>query len=473
MKPIPNLRRTLAALLLTFAVLLSGVGCTASDSASTSAVAVTTASSPLSALEITNCERATLEIGAVYQLETNAPADLADELEWSASNGSATVDAAGKVTAISAGKVAITVRLGELSDSVLFEIVEPDAAPDTSEDPDVTVSPDVTDPPDPSDSPDTTDSPDPSDKPDTTDAPDTDDSATNDDPDSDELTISPERDRFYGDADPADSYEEALERSKNGQLSGALTVPDQAPTVSLYQPSVDGKLIRNSEPYFADSNTYVVVDAYGAEVFRVYRGGGYITLEEVAAYVYAFGDVPANYVSNKKTDPDESIWGEYLRLNHSAFSGSTSKYPYEPQLPRISGCGGDLYYYEIDIGTTGTDCDPGYDICIYNDGHTITRGAARIVYTRYDANRNNIIDPNEKFVFYTYNHYNDFQEYLGYYGGWGVLFGNITGGGTLSSKYDYNPTSYVESVLAPLPKQARVLSVFVWVPEKNFLWAAA
>ena len=26
------------------------------------------------------------------------------------------------------------------------------------------------------------------------------------------------------------------------------------------------------------------------------------------------------------------------------------------------------------------------------------------------------------------------------------MFGNITGGGTLSSKYDYNPTPYVEVV---------------------------
>ena len=59
---------------------------------------------------------------------------------------------------------------------------------------------------------------------------------------------------------------------------------------------------------------------------------------------------------------------------------------------------------------------------------------------------NIFIDLDEKFLFYTYNHYNDFQEYLNYEGGWGEMFGNITGGGTLSSKYDYNPTPYVEVV---------------------------
>ncbi len=469
MNPNRKLRRTLGVLLLTLAVLLNFVGCGGSVDASAPS-AVTTAA-PISSLQIINCERESLVVGAVFSLVTNAPSDLTDELEWSASNGSATVDDAGRVTAVAAGKVAITVRWGELWDSVLLEIVEPDTtdAPDTtdvpvtSDAPDTTDAPVTTDVPVTSDAPDTTDVPVTTEKPATTDAPDT----------TEELTVSPLRDEFYGNADPADSYEEALERSARGEISGALTVPDQAPTVSAYQPSVGGMLIRNSRPYYADENTYVVVDAYGAEVFRVYRGGGYITLEEVAAYVYAFGDVPANYVSNKKTGPGSSIWGEYLRLNHSAFSGSTSKYPYEPALPRISGCGGDLYYYEIDIGTTGTDCDPSYDICTYNDGYTITRGAARLVYTRYDANRNNIIDPNEKFVFYTYNHYNDFQEYLNYYGGWGETFGNITGGGTLSSKYDCNPTPYVEVVLAPLPTVARVLSVFVWVPEKDFLFSAA
>ncbi len=254
----------------------------------------------------------------------------------------------------------------------------------------------------------------------------------------------------YIENEPASSYEEAIERSQNGELSGSSVVPDQAPTLSEYRPMIDGKYVRNNEPYYIDDNTYVVVDAYGNEVFRVYRGGGYITLEEVAAYIYAFGDVPVNYVSGKNMKPSSSIWGENLRLNHSKFTGNTAKYPYEPELPRISGCGGDLTYYEVDIGTTGTDCDPHYSPSIYNNGSSITRGAARIVYTRFDANKNDIIDPNEKFLFYTYNHYNDFQEYLNYFGGWGEMFGNITGGGAISSKTDFNPTPYIPVVMGSL-----------------------
>ena len=259
------------------------------------------------------------------------------------------------------------------------------------------------------------------------------------------------REEFYANYEPAENAEDAYYRSKYGFLSGSLTVPDQAPTEAENRPMQDGKYIRNSVTTFLGEDIYVLVDVNGEVVMEIYRDGAYITLEEVAAYVYAFGDVPANYVNDKRTSPSASIWGEYLRLNNSKFTGDTARYPYEPELPDISGCGGDLTYYEIDIGTTGTDCDPKYSAEIYNNGSRITRGAARIVYARYDANGNSIIDPNERYLFYTYNHYNDFQEYLNYYGGWGEMFGNITGGGQISSKYNCNPTPYVEVVLAPLP----------------------
>ena len=249
---------------------------------------------------------------------------------------------------------------------------------------------------------------------------------------------------FYLDYEPAESYWDAYYRTQHGFMSGSIEAQDQKPTLAEDRPMLDGLYLRNTSAlYSKDGNVYYVVDADGDIVNKIYKGAAYVTLEEVAAYVFAFGDVPANYVSSKNARPAESKWGAYLRLNHSSFSGSTTKYPYEPELPDISGCGGSLRYYEIDIGTTGTDCDPAYRPAIYNNGSKITRGAARIVYSRFDANGDSIIDVNEKYLFYTYNHYNDFQEYLNYEGGWGEMFGNITGGGKISSKTDCNPTPYV------------------------------
>ena len=258
-----------------------------------------------------------------------------------------------------------------------------------------------------------------------------------------------DREAFYANYEPACCYVDARYRSKHFLMSGSLEVPGQYVTLAQDQPTdAEGRLIRNTDSlYLDDGNTYVVVDTQGEEVLRIYKGGAYITLEEVAAYMYAFGgskeSIPANYSSKKVSKVGTSPWGQYLRGNHSFFSGNTSKYPYEPVLPDISGCGGDLQYYEMDIGTTGTDTGNGYAVRIYNDGTTITRGAARLVYTRMDKNHDGIFGTDEVYVFYTGNHYNDFREYLNYFGGWGEIFGNETGGGTLSSKSHYNPTPYV------------------------------
>jgi len=328
---------------------------------------------------------------------------------WTVSGGSVTVDENGLVTARQTGKSVVTAKSNGLWDAVTIEVRSSSSRPDLD----------------------------------------------------------------TGGNPPAQSYEEALARSENGILSGYTTVPDQAPTISEYRPVKNGKYILNTDLNFADENTYVVVDAYGNEVLRVYRGGAYITLEEVAAYIYAFGDVPANYTSSKKTKPTQSIWGENLRVNHTKFSGSTKKYPYEPKLPNITGCGGSLQYYELDIGTTGTDCDPSYTAAIYNDGMNITRGAARIVYGKRDLNGNGIYEYGELHLFYTYNHYNDFQEYLNYYGGWGEMFGNITGGGSLSSKKNYNPTPYVEVIREELPNNTSRTTVYYYcIPNKFWFYAA-
>ncbi len=266
---------------------------------------------------------------------------------------------------------------------------------------------------------------------------------------------------FYASYTPAASYMDAYYRTQHFLMSGSIDEQDQDPTISQSRPMENGMLVRNTSAVYEDNgNTYIVFDANGDEAFRVYRGGGYVTLEEVAAYVYAFGDIPANYISKKSGKPETDPWGIYLRVNHSSFFGNTTKYPYEPELPNISGCGGELEYFEIDIGTTGTDCDPSYRPAPYNNGSKITRGAARIVYTRHDINNNKIIDPNERYVFYTHNHYNDFREYLNYEGGWGEMFGNITGGGQISSKTDYNPTPYIPVARRDLTLKNHTLSAF-------------
>ena len=71
------------------------------------------------------------------------------------------------------------------------------------------------------------------------------------------------------------------------------------------------------------------------------------------------------------------------------------------------------------------------------------------------------------YLFYTYNHYNDFQEYLNYEGGWGEIFGNITGGGKISSKYDYNPTPYVKVARRDLTVKGQPISAYYFFDESK------
>jgi hypothetical protein len=248
---------------------------------------------------------------------------------------------------------------------------------------------------------------------------------------------------FYADYTPATSLKDAQYRSKHGFLSGSLEVPDQEAERSQDQPMLGDLYIHNTHRHYEDNgDTYVVTDSQGNEGLRIYKGGGYITLEEVAAYMYAFGgveeDLPANYTTKKSGKPATNKWGQYLRLNHSYFKNNPYKYPYEPELP---GNGDGLRYYEMDIGTTGT-ATPGYAPKMYNDGSSITRGAARLVYTRQDVDGSGVIEDDEVCVFYTHNHYNDFTHYLNYYGGWGETFGNVTGGGVYNSDTECNPTPY-------------------------------
>ena len=265
--------------------------------------------------------------------------------------------------------------------------------------------------------------------------------------------ISIKKEEFYSSYEPAFSYQDARYRSECYLMSGTLEVPSQEPEISANRPVKDGKYIHNTVMNYSEQGkAYTVMDENGDNAFTVYYGAAYTSLEEVSAYIYAWGDVPINYSISKSANPFSSPWGEYLRLNHSEFYGDVESYPYEPELPHIAGCGGNLLYYEVDIGTTGTDCDPNYPNKIYNDGYEISRGAARIVYSRYYLDTGEEVRPEDRYVFYTYNHYNDFQEYLNYENGWGEMFGNITGGGVISSKNPSlcHPTPYVESVRAPL-----------------------
>ena len=80
---------------------------------------------PIKALEIQGEDRITLMVGETVTLTTDLPPQYIKDLEWSASHTSVSVDANGRVTAVSEGKAIVTVCYKDLSDRVLVDVVSP------------------------------------------------------------------------------------------------------------------------------------------------------------------------------------------------------------------------------------------------------------------------------------------------------------------------------------------------------------
>lgn len=264
------------------------------------------------------------------------------------------------------------------------------------------------------------------------------------------------KDEFYKKYKPATTYEDAYYRTKHNLMSGDISDQKHLPD--------EGKLTEDNRAVKFSDATYVlgtdgrylayIPNVLYGENYIIFYGAAYTSLNEVASYLLAFGSVPANQIANKKSTGQSqalSLWGRYGRVNNGVFNGNPTKYPFQPILPNIY----DIEYKEMDFGTIGGYINSNsngtyYNQKIYNDGKRIARGAARFVYVS-DKSIKNI---NERYVFYTYNHYNDFQEYLNYHNGWGVRFGNQTAGNEYcGDSKDFcalncvSPTPYVETLL--------------------------
>lgn len=263
--------------------------------------------------------------------------------------------------------------------------------------------------------------------------------------------ISVDKTSFYSNYKESTTYGDSYYRTKAKLISGDISKQSHIPN-SFSLKENDSYIRCTTGTYVLDlSGNYI---AYIPNDFNdtnniIFYGGGYTSLNDVCAYIFAFGEVPSNskYDKNNGKTTAVSDWGIYGRVNMDKFSGNTNKYPYEPKLPYIDS----LRYTETDFGTIGgyknynSITGTLYTQKEYNNGYSISRGAARIVFVS-DTSVKSI---DQRYVFYTYNHYNDFQEYLNYNNGFGKRFGNESAGneycGSSNDYYQsakYEPTQY-------------------------------
>lgn len=242
------------------------------------------------------------------------------------------------------------------------------------------------------------------------------------------------KNNFYANYTEAISYEDAMYRTEHGLISGSIDYISNVPQKNTIYSGEDF-LKFNNYTYTYDNNNKPIsykINTKEGTYKTIYYNAGYVVLEEVAAYIFAFGEVPPNSNYDKgSSGKKESIatWGKYGRVNIGNYSNDVIRYPNEPELPTHDSNGKAYQYIETDIGLSD-----------YNNGSKISRGALRIVFTYKYKDGTKVTDINERYVFYTYNHYGDFEEYLNYYGGWGDRFGADTS--TTST-----PTPYIEALI--------------------------
>lgn len=288
----------------------------------------------------------------------------------------------------------------------------------------------------------------------------------------------------------ASSYEDAMYRTDQGLISGDIQDTPNSANYPLnhlpnrqYRSLANFRINEGTYEYTPEGEfkSYTINNLEG-KVKKIYYRAAYVSLDDVAAYLFAFGDVPANTMASKSSSGQSqaiALYGKYGRVNNGYYSSDVTKYKYEPALPHTDNGGPiseDMYNYrETDFGYTMTPWGYGIESSDpYNTGTRITRGTVRFVYSAYDQDGNNgakYIPVEHRHVFLTINHYNDFFEYLNYEGGWSESFGWMSAGneycaGMSSSKYgkgyyDFeDPYPQTEYIVPQIKTLSQLQSIF-------------
>ena len=272
-----------------------------------------------------------------------------------------------------------------------------------------------------------------------------------------------DKEEFYNNYSEADSYIDSYFRSLHGLMSGDITPQGHIP--NKFDVTYEDTYIYLTHAFYVlDYNvSYLgsLPNDLEGNFQMIWYGGAYASLNEVAAYILAFGETPVNNKYDKSKGKSDCIadFGIYGRVNQDIMMYDSSKWPYEPEMPGIS-----IYEYtETDFGTLGGYTNENkitgtkYTQKVYNTGTTINRGAARFCF----ISDKSIKSINQRKVFYTYNHYNDFEEYLNYNNGFGKRFGNESAGNEYcGSKSDFEKSAKSEPTSYPNIKVMNLVEIF-------------
>ncbi len=301
-----------------------------------------------------------------------------------------------------------------------------------------------------------------------------------------EIDTIPEKKLFYESYEPAQSYIDSQYRTEAGLLSGDKEESKIFPKENQKKDVSKVNSLRSTTwNYLVDSDSsqqkaYVFYDLDGNFTF-IYKGGAYWTMNECCAYCLAFGSMPVNQDYDKyeeKQDLAYDTWYRYGRVNRGYYDGPVKdKYSYETYFVGMKEQ--NINYTETDFGNgtsyNQTVYDPQYKVLPYNKpdhdykintGTAGDRGVLRICFTSSFENDlpkahkashstsvtdKNFTDTYYRRVYYTYNHYNDWSEFLNYEDGFTEIYGNMTRGNSYNSS-DVHSDRY----FAPIPEEKTI-----------------
>ena len=163
------------------------------------------------------------------------------------------------------------------------------------------------------------------------------------------------------------------------------------------------------EPVTTSGSTLNVYNVDGTVNRTLTKNSWYIEPDDVALYYQGFGTYPDNYQYDDGTTATRKsyivTYGTSARLYSKDYSSNTG---YMTQLPAVN----EYKYVELDIG--GASTNPSY-----NNGTSISRGTYRLVVVYKGCTQYGNTNP---VIFYTQDHYSNFQEFYNYAGGWGPSF---------------------------------------------------
>lgn len=149
--------------------------------------------------------------------------------------------------------------------------------------------------------------------------------------------INADKDEFYEKYTISNSYIDSYFRSLHDLFSGEFIEEDGSPIINIDAPKdSEGIYYKNATARFGidkegERISYTLNTLDGSD-YTIYKCGMYISLNDVSVYLFAFNELPKNYVSG--TSLKEEVfkkYGEIARLNFNKYSGpSSTKYKYEP-----------------------------------------------------------------------------------------------------------------------------------------------